>query len=227
MQQHLLVDGDDTLWENNIYFEEAIEDFIDFLGHSTLRRDQVRAALDEIELRNSQVFGYGSASFARNLRECYERLSERDRRQDDLDHVMRLGERILQQPTRLLSSVQQTVEYLCKRHELTLFTKGQPEEQRSKIERSGLARYFHHTIVVSEKTVGAYRDVVRERHLDPGRTWMIGNSPKSDINPALKAGINAVFVPHAATWGLERQELVTSSGRLLILERFAQLRDHF
>jgi len=74
----LIIDGDDTLWENNVHFEQAIEDFIDFLDHSALSREQVRASLDEIERLNSRVHGYGSAAFARNLRQTYERLAERE-----------------------------------------------------------------------------------------------------------------------------------------------------
>ena len=56
---------------------------------------------------------------------------------------------------------------------------------------------------------------------------MIGNSPKSDINPALQAGWNAVFVPHARTWTLERQEIEPGAGKLLVVERFAGLKQHF
>ena len=63
--------------------------------------------------------------------------------------------------------------------------------------------------------------------MDPERTWMIGNSPKSDINPALEAGLNAVFVPHAHTWVLERQEIRAGAGKLLVLDRFEDLRKHF
>ena len=61
----------------------------------------------------------------------------------------------------------------------------------------------------------------------PARTWMIGNSPKSDINPALEAGLNAVFVPHANTWVLEKEEIRPGAGRLLVLERFAELKKFF
>ena len=50
MRQHLIVDADDTLWENNIYFERAFDEFIDFLGHSSLQPREVRAILDEIEI---------------------------------------------------------------------------------------------------------------------------------------------------------------------------------
>jgi putative hydrolase of the HAD superfamily len=74
VRQHLLIDADDTLWENNIYFERAFDDFIDFLDHSQLGPTEVRAILDEIELANIKVHGYGAQNFARNLCECYERL---------------------------------------------------------------------------------------------------------------------------------------------------------
>ena len=59
---------------------------------------------------------------------------------------------------------------------------------------------------------------------------MIGNSPKSDVNPALAAGLNAVFVPHDQTWVLEHKHLSPPPGeppRLLVLERFEELREHF
>ncbi len=223
----LIVDGDDTLWENNVYFEQAIEAFTDFLAHSSLSRAQVRATLDEIELLNIRVHGYGSAAFARNLRQCYERLAERDLRKEDLDHVMALGQRIVKQPMQVLPGVAETVAYLAGRHELTLFTKGELEEQRLKVQRSGLEPHFDRVAVVPEKDGDAYRRLVDEHRFDPTRTWMIGNSPKSDINPALKAGINAVYIPHTHTWRLEAEDVPGADGRLLVLERFSQLRDHF
>ena len=123
--------------------------------------------------------------------------------------------------------MRETLEELSRRHELTLFTKGHPDEQTLKIDRSGLRHFFAHTAVVHEKDMDAYARLVRERSLTPGRTWMIGNSPKSDINPALAAGLNAVFVPHAHTWVLEKQDIRPGRGRLLVLERFADLRQHF
>ena len=66
-----------------------------------------------------------------------------------------------------------------------------------------------------------------ERALAPEATWMIGNSPRSDINPALEAGLHAVFIPHAHTWRLEQAEVPVQDGRLLVLQSFRQLRDHF
>src|SRR2546426_10363238 len=120
----LIIDGDDTLWENNVYFEQAIEEFIDFLAHSTLSREHVRTTLDEVERLNSGVHGYGSAAFARNLRETYERLAERAIETHHLEHVMNLGLRVGQVELNLLPDVAPTLDYLAGRHRFLLFTKG-------------------------------------------------------------------------------------------------------
>src|ERR1700730_2862926 len=226
-RQFLLIDGDDTLWENTAYFEQAIEAFIDFLAHSSMSRDQVRAALDEIERMNVAVHGYGSASFTKNLRQTYERLADRALQPEDIEHVVQLAERIATQPMQLIPDVAENVAYLAGRHDLLLLTKGHQEEQRLKIERSGLEQCFMATAVVHEKDEETYREIVRERQLDPARTWMIGNSPRSDINPALAAGLRAVFIPHEHTWRLEKEEVVHVDGRLLTLPAFGESRTHF
>lgn len=226
--QSLLIDADDTLWENNIYFERAFDEFVDFLSHSSLSAAQIRAVLDEIELANSRIHGYGSVNFGRNLQQCYRRLAEREIRPEDLETVKRFALRILEQPLILIEGVAETLAGLSRRHDLTLFTKGHPDEQRMKIDRSGLGRYFQHTAIVKEKDRASYEALARERGLDPARTWMIGNSPRSDINPALEAGLNAVFVPHARTWTLERTRLRRPGpGRLVVVERFSDLRELF
>lgn len=224
--QNLLIDADDTLWENNIFFEQAFEEFVEFLSHSSLDAAGIRAVLDEIELANSRIHGYGSLNFGRNLQQCYRRLAEREIRPEDLETVKGFALRILEQPLVLIEGVEETLAELSGRHELTLFTKGHPDEQRMKIERSGLGRWFRHTAIVKEKDRASYEALVRERGFDPARTWMIGNSPKSDINPALEAGLNAVFVPHARTWTLERTQLRRPGpGRLVVVERFSDLRE--
>ncbi|MBS1825312.1 MAG: HAD family hydrolase [Acidobacteria bacterium] len=224
--QHLLIDADDTLWENNIYFERAFHRFCDFLAHSTLNREQVRAALDEIELVNIQLHGYGAANFGRNMVECYHHLVEREIQTRDAEFITGIAREIMQHPLEIIEQVPETLAYLAGRHDLLLVTKGNEEEQRNKVEASGLRIYFREIVVLREKDPPAYTKVVREYELDVARSWMIGNSPKSDINPALAAGLHAVYVPHPRTWHLER-EPVPDRDRLLQLESFAALRVYF
>jgi putative hydrolase of the HAD superfamily len=226
-RQHLIVDADDTLWENNIYFERAFEQFCDYLDHSTLTPAEVRGVLDDIEIVNSKVHGYGTVNFTRNLTECYHKLVERDVYDNDLARIMSFTEQILHHPIEVIPGVEETLEYLSLRHDLTLFTKGNPEEQKLKLDRSGLGVYFGHTAIVKEKDTGSYTALIASRRFNTQRTWMIGNSPKSDINPALEVGINAVFVPHDHTWRLEHEEVREGNGRLLRLGKFSELRQHF
>lgn len=227
--QRLIFDGDDTLWENNVHFERAIDDFIAWLGHATLAPTEVRAILDEIERANVAVHGYGSAAFGHSLRECAVRLRNQDLDQAEREVVLGFAERILSHSMEVITGVEETLADLSSRHELALLTKGQDEEQRLKIDRSGLGSLFTHRLVVPEKDAGVYRAVLAELGSTLESTWMIGNAPKSDINPALAAGLNAVFIPHDRTWSLEHQELdpVPVGQHRLTLERFADLARHF
>jgi putative hydrolase of the HAD superfamily len=227
LRQHLLIDADDTLWENNVYFERAFDSFVEFLGHSSLSSDAIRAILDEIELANIKVNGYGAANFGRNLCQCYERLVERHIQPGDADRILQFASAIMEQPIEIIDGVPETLEYLSMRHDLTLFTKGHVEEQKLKVDRSGLGIYFGHTAIVREKDSAAYQTIVGENGLTPETTWMIGNSPKSDINPALEAGLNAVYVPHDRTWHLEKTEMRSGPGRFLKVKSFCELRDWF
>jgi len=224
MSYHLLIDADDTLWENNIYFERAVHAFIEFLDHSSLTAAEVRAVLDEIE----KLMGYGSVNFTNSLVETYRRLAEKEFRDEDIVRVRRFGEQIRTHPLELLDDVEETLSYLSPRHDLLMLTKGDREEQLLKVERSGVEGFFRQVVVVPEKDVSVYRQILSQLQLDAKDTWMIGNSPRSDINPALAAGLNAVFIPHPHTWHLEHEEVVhTGEGRLLELASFTELRSHF
>ena len=110
-----------------------------------------------------------------------------------------------------------------------MMTKGNFAEQAGKVERSGLKEYFAAIEIVREKDEAMYRSVIAKYQLAEDSTWMVGNSPKSDINPALAAGLHAVFVPHGNTWILEHEELGTAQppSRLLVVEKFSQLTRHF
>src|SRR5262245_14050218 len=141
-RQFLIIDADDTLWENNIYFERAFDEFVEFLNHSSLAPPQVRTVLDEIEHANAKIHGYGTLNFGRNLGETYRRLAEREIQDGDLNTVMTFAEKILRCPMEVIDGVADTLDYLSQRHDLTLFTKGNAEEQKLKIDRSGLLGHF-------------------------------------------------------------------------------------
>ena len=228
-RQTLLVDADDTLWENNIYFERAIASFISFLNHKEFSPEQVREILNQVEREGIRKHGYGLKSFVISLVDTFERLSVEPITPALHETIHGIARTIAEQPIELMSGIVETIEYLSPRHDLFLVTKGDSVEQSGKVERSGLKHHFRGVEIVAEKNAATYLELVNRLHLPLRSTWMVGNSPRSDINPALAAGLNAVFVPHHQTWVLEHEELCQPSGacRLLVVERFSQLRTHF
>ncbi len=219
----LLCDADDTLWENNVYFEGAIAEFILYVDHPELPPAEVRRELDRIEARNIKLNGYGTDNFARNLVECYERFRGRGASVDERGRLIGMTDQIRNSPIELIPGVRDTLNELGRRYRLGLVTKGQADEQRSKLLRSGLQDRFDYFKTVPEKDVECYRMVIRETGADPASTWMIGNSPKSDINPALQAGLGAVLVPSENTWSLEMQSIPESHERFRLVQRFSDL----
>lgn len=227
--QNLLIDADDTLWENNIYFERAIADFISFLNHRERTPAEVREILNDVERECIVSHGYGLHSFAHALVKTFERISIEPLTPALHRTIHGFAHAIAEQPVQLLPQINETLAYLAERHHLILVTKGDLTEQGRKVEHSGLGGYFAAVEIVPEKDAACYRAVVERHQLDLTRTWMVGNSPKSDINPALAAGINAVFVPHGNTWILEHDELAEAEppARLLVVDQFCDLMNHF
>ncbi len=224
MRQHLFIDADDTLWDNNIYFERAIHAFITFLNHSQLSPVEVRKVIDE----GLRLMGSGVANFTRSLLETYRRVAERPFRDEDIEQVRQFGMQVALHPIHLIEGVRETLTYLSGHHDLFLLTKGSLDEQEPKVERSGVKDFFQEVVVVQEKDVNTYHRMMERFCLSRGEGWMIGNSPRSDINPALAAGLNAVFIPHNDTWHMELEELMAvGKGKLLTLTRFTELCDYF
>jgi putative hydrolase of the HAD superfamily len=227
--QTLLIDADDTLWENNVYFERAISAFISYLDHRVHTTEEVREHLNAVERKTTAEHGYGLKSFRRSLIKTFEDLTAAPVGEEKHRRIVSFVDSIAEQEMETLAGVAEALPQLAARHRLILVTKGDLEEQNDKLARSGLAEYFSAVEVLMEKQVEAYREIAGRHKCHAANTWMIGNSPRSDINPALAAGFNAVFIPHDYTWVLEHEVVDQPSGgnRLLELTSFGELLNHF
>jgi putative hydrolase of the HAD superfamily len=227
--QTLLIDADDTLWENNIYFERAIAAYTSYLDHLPHTPEQVREALNQAERETILTHGYGLTSFTQSLIACFEKLTGARADEHQKAQIRSFGRSISEHEIELLPGVAELLPELASRHRLILMTKGSQAEQADKLARSGLAQHFSAVEIVAEKNPAAYAEVVARHECTPHSTWMIGNSPKSDINPALAAGLHAVFIFHKDTWVLEHAEISAApeGQRLIEVESFRKLAEVF
>ena len=225
---NLVFDADDTLWDSNIHFLEAFDFFAAAVGDTVLgiSRVEIHAAVRRAEFRLIKTHGYGRGPYVMALHQAAAELAPagHDRLRDEIE---RIGAHLLDRDCALLPDVEPTLQELSQRHRLLIFTKGQRDEQLHKLARSGLGPLFDRVETPREKDVGAYRRLVRDAGLDPSLTFMIGNSPRSDINPAVAAGLRAVFIPHPHTWDLEHEEINDAGDRIIELSSFRRLVEVF
>lgn len=224
--QNLLIDADDTLWENNIYYERVIQEVLTLLDGAGADCRAFRTELDETERRRIPFQGYGTVNFTRSLVETFTRFLPPDSDPTLPEKVQQLAMTILVHPLEILPGVPETLVYLSSRHSLNLVTKGNREEQSRKIRASNLQGYFQRVEILSEKNTQTYAQLLDRHGWERSSSWMIGNSLRSDVNPALAAGMRAVYIPHKHTWTLEHEEQAQLPG-LIELEKFSDLRFHF
>ena len=192
-------------------------------------REEAERTVDEVEQERVPLVGYGPREFSRNLVIAYERLCQRYGRsvkEDVSSAVWEMGQMVLEPPNVLLKGVAEALPWLSQRFRLLLLTKGDREVQVGKLGRSGLAHHFEGVHIVPEKDAEVLRGLMADYGLQPEMTWMVGNSPRSDINPALEAGIGAVYIPHSNTWSFEQQEIADPE-RVVVLESFGELQRLF
>jgi len=222
----VFVDADDTLWENARFFEEAIDTFLVVAQSLGAPIERARAVLEECEDHNIPVTGYGAAPFVRSVEEAFRLLLP------GLDgpHARRVSEftdfaerHIREHSIDLLPGVRDGLVQLAAARPLAVLTKGQPGEQTAKVERSGLAGHFREVLVVREKTPRVYLEAAERMGASPTDCWMVGNSPRSDVNPARRAGFRTVLVAHDAPWHREAAALGEEGPETLVAATFADV----
>jgi putative hydrolase of the HAD superfamily len=198
-------DADDTLWENERYYQEGRQLFEALLAKYPLSGD-LAALLDATEMRNLPVYGYGVPGFAFSMIETAIEATHGMVSSRDIQALVDLSKQMLTAEMALFAQAEETVARLSAVYPLMLITKGDLRHQLSKLERSGLKGYFQHVEVVQDKNSQIYADILTRHHLAAKRFLMVGNSLRSDILPVVALGGRAIYVPNSLTWSHEQVE---------------------
>ena len=162
----LIIDADDTLWENNIFYEKATDRFLELVEARGVGKKPARQHLTAVERKNVPLYGYGSQCFARSLRDTLVSLAGDGATDAEMRVIDSLAQGVANIPIEFLPGVKPTLVSLRDRFRLIMFTKGHPPEQWRKVERSGISPYFDHVEVTTEKNQSAYSGLV-ERYRPP------------------------------------------------------------
>lgn len=216
-------DADDTLWHNETIFENVHERYREMLSryHDKATVDRTLFAT---EMRNLELYGYGVKGFTLSAIETAIELTNGKIPSDEIRRLLALGRDMLAHPVELLDGVAETLAALAPNHRLLVITKGDLRDQERKVAKSGLADYFHHIEIVSEKNEAAYATILRRHAIQPHGFLMVGNSLKSDILPVLTLGGTGVHIPYHLTWAHEHVEtLPAAEGRFFEVKSIREI----
>ena len=204
--QVIAFDADDTLWVNEPFFQGTEKKFCDmledFLPHHSVSRD-----LFTMEIKNLPHYGYGVKGFILSMIEAAITITEGKIGADSIEKIIALGKELLDKDIELLDGVEDVLKALQGKYRLVMATKGDLLDQERKLNKSGLAKYFHHIEIVSEKQEPEYRKLIKHLDISPSQFLMIGNSLKSDILPVLNIGGHGFHVPYHTTWEHEKVDI--------------------
>src|SRR5882762_6745456 len=171
-------DADDTLWDNELYFQETEKKFCelleDFLPQHTVSRE-----LLQTEIKNISLYGYGIKAFMLSMIETAIRITDKNIKAETIEKIINFGQELLEKPVLLMEGVEEVLKSLKTKYRLVLATKGDLLDQERKLKKSGLADFFHHIEIMSEKMETDYQKLIQHLDIKPNEFMMIGNSLKS------------------------------------------------
>jgi len=211
-------DADDTLWINELYFHEAEKQFCTLLenyhSHAVISQE-----LFNTEMKNLPIYGYGIKGFTLCMIETANRITACKAPASLIDEIIKIGHALLDKPIEILDGVVETLDQLTNRYKLIVATKGDLLDQERKLEKSGLATYFHHIEIMSDKKVSDYAKLLRHLDCNPSNFLMLGNSIKSDSIPPLELGGFSAHIPYHLTWTHEQHEEILQHPNFIELKR--------
>jgi putative hydrolase of the HAD superfamily len=233
MKQKIMFDLDDTLVYCNKYFHFILDQFSDemstWYSPAGVSRASILEKQTEIDINRIQVQGFRSEHFPQSFIDTYryfQHLTGRAASHLEEEKLWKLGESVYELEIEPYPMMEETLDSLaCGGHELHLYTGGDTLIQRRKIERMNLERYFQDRIYVRQhKNTAALEQILTDGRFDRDNTWMIGNSVRTDVLPALQCGINAVYLKQEAEWTYNVIPIDTKpAGALLTLTALPQV----
>ena len=215
-------DADDTLWQNEQFFRITQDRFAALLGEYA-DPDHLSDRLNAAERRNILHYGYGIKGFTLSMLETAIEVTDDKVPASILKQILEAGREMLSHPLDLLPGVENVLGSLADKYRLLLITKGDLFDQERKLAQSGLAEYFDQVEIVSEKKPATYTEIFGTLDGGAEQAMMVGNSLKSDVIPALKAGAWGVHIPHDLTWVFEMAERPKKADRFIELKSLSTL----
>lgn len=220
---HIFLDADDTLWENDIYFRKAEDEFAEYMSGYTSEAE-ARSMLARKQEDNIPTFGYGSKTYLLGMMDAAAAIAPEQFGPQMYSDLKAIITRLATHRFDWLSNAEETVRLLARRYSIVIATKGELSEQMRKYRLSGIADCVTAIEVMEKKSSEDYRNLAVKMGIEPENFFMVGNAVRSDIAPVIAMGGWAVHIPYAVTWVHEIMDM-PDSDRVIELTEISQLKN--
>lgn len=228
-EKTLFFDLDDTLIKCSGYYDEVEDKAITELCKYTkeYNYDELRKAFNIRQADNLLEYGYGPKNYILSLQQIAKEATKENYEKYDLEeYIEKVCAILYDLPMELLDGVEETVKYLYdKGYDMNIITKGMQDVQEKRVSKLTIKKYFKKYEIVGHKEKEDYLKITEKYGLDPKACYMIGNSPKGDINEAKLAGFNTIYIPNEYTWGYEDEEILDMKPETQVLSSITQMMD--
>lgn len=214
----IIFDGDDTLWRTQELYDSAKAQFEKLMKTQGFTEGNLIELLDELDAERVALAQFSKTRFLESMLITYALLCGKHSKTWVLpveSKIKQIGSSIFTFPPKLYEDAVRTLEILSKYFSLILFTNGDEKIQREKIDSLGekFKSHFLRIYIPMTKTEQEYKTIVDDLHMPIKKIWVVGNSMKSDINPALKLDFNTILIPRGV-WRYEESKSL--SGNVLV-----------
>ncbi len=224
---HALVifDGDDTLWRTMPLYVDAKRRFFALVSTLVPNASGIEEEFEERDRNNVARWGFTIERFRNSMVETYRECMARNGMQPQFkreEQISSIAASVMRRRAARVGYAKTVLGELAPAFRLILLTKGEYELQNRRITESGLRGFFERVIIVDHKDAGAFRQLVAELKLNPRLAWSVGDSYRSDIRPALAAGLRAVWFPQK-TWSYEEDAPSGGQGQFTQIRSLREL----
>ncbi len=192
----IIFDLDDTLLDTSDVYWRARSKFANELSKYGLDSETIVKMFEEIDTLNMKHLGYSPYRYGKTMKDTYEHfISEHDLAADKdfLHQIDEWSAIVLNLMPKLIKDAEKLLTWASENYTLILITRGESFLQEKKISNSRLAKYFSRVQIVPRKNAEMFRTAMSEAGFTPDKTWVVGDSIKSDINPGIEAGAKCIF----------------------------------